>query len=112
MKNDKLIAAQSFLETHGVHLTDVVVLELLDCIKDKASIAYDIGDFVSFNEGMGEMGHGQIVSMSGQIYKVQYWTHDPVAYPSHIHTVTHSDMRGLSTPNKAMGYYLDRSGQS
>ncbi len=73
---------------------------------------YKIGDFVEFYEGMGEASFGTILEMNigvGKMFKIQEWTHDENAFPSHVRSVTKTDMRGLSTPEKAMEYYLIRS---
>lgn len=112
MRNGRLDAAKAFLKKAGYDdIPDSVILDLMEAVKGKSAELYEKGDFVEVYEGMGEMGHGTVVSKSGQNYRVKIWSHDPAQYPEYERTVTQGDMRGLSTPDKAMDYYLIRSGQ-
>lgn len=82
---------------------EIVPLEIKE-----PGILYKKGDFVTYCEGMGEMGYGTIFTI-GKNFQVQTWTHDQTKYPSYVTTVTPSDMRGLSSEKEAMEYFLERS---
>lgn len=71
---------------------------------------YKKGDFVCFYEGMGEMGYGTILVAAnvGRLYSIETFNYG-LDIPSYPHTVTKSDMRGLSSREEAMDYYYERN---
>jgi hypothetical protein len=112
MRSGKLDAAKAFLKARGYDdIPDEVLIGLFHEIKDKSATVYERNDFVEFHYGMGEMGHGTVIGAGPGHYRVQTWTHDQEQFPSYQHRVGEGDMRGLSTPEKAMEYHLVRSGQ-
>jgi hypothetical protein len=113
MKNEKLEAAKTYFEKAGfTGISDETLLELFSVIKNKREAVYEAGDFVAYYEGMGEMGHGEVIDCQGKTYTIQIWTPDETKWPSHKTVVSEGDMRQLSTPEQAHQYYLVRSGQA
>lgn len=88
---------------------EIVPIEITEPNKDKKPI-YKVGDFVMYYEGMGVGWYGTIVKI-GRNFEIHTWTPDNNKYPSYKTTVTITDMRGLSSPEQAMEYYLITSGQ-
>ena len=112
VKNEKLEAAKTFLKKAGQDdIPDETLLGLFEVIRDKRDAIYEEGDFIFYNEGMGEAGHGTVVRRAGNNYAVMTWTHDPKKFPSHPTVVPIGDVFRLSNEEEAMDYYLVRSGQ-
>lgn len=112
MRDERLEAARTYLnEVLDSPISDQVILGLFAAIKGKKTAIYEKNDFVAINMGMGEAGHGWIQSSRPGGYRVKIWSHDPKEYPEYVMFVGEGDMRGLSTIEEAMDYYLERSGQ-
>ncbi len=108
MFNGKLKAAQQILAENGVVIDDEIVLAVLDAVQGEEHLVYQKKDFVCFYEGMGEAGHGYVLSETRNGYKVQpYMGGKPYGGPR---TVTSSDMRGVATLADAAEYERVRGG--
>ena len=109
--SDKLSLLKTFLKTHvsdGELPADDILLDFLKTISArKSKPKYTKGAFVCFYYGMGEMGHGEIVSSVSNGYRVQvYFGGVPGTY---IKVVTKSDMRGVCTIADELEYEKERS---
>lgn len=105
--------AKAILTQNGITLPDSVIAEML-LAAGKLMPEYEIGDFVAYSEGMGEMGHGTVTAMRGE----DVWTSYTIRafgygsereYPVHVGI---GDMRGISTPEEAMAYFRERTKNS
>lgn len=110
MKNGKVEAAKAFLKSRGHDdIPDQDIIDLFKAVKDKNAAIYEVDDFVEVYFGMGEMGHGTVKSLTPNGYRVEIWA--PEGEEKFVYTqgVGQGDMRGLSTPEKALEYWKERS---
>lgn len=108
MRDERLHEAQKFLRQQGHELPDETVLGLLAAIKGKREKVYEKGDFVFYNMGMGEAGHGTVTKVEANAYKVDTWTPNEKIHKSYPHHVGAGDMIGLSNEREAQTYWIDR----
>lgn len=109
MRNPKLDAAKKILQRNGVDLPDREMTALLAEIDKATAVEYETGDFVEFNEGMGEMGHGWIRGLEGKDYKVLVWSPDEEKYPQYNRVIARGDVFRLSSEARAQQYHNERS---
>ena len=118
VKNEQLAVAREYLDRYSLeigYISDEILLELIKKISKAKPAIYEPGDFVVFNLGMGETGHGTIRHVSGgaglmgnspMVYGIDFWFPDG---RSHLAYVGEGDIKGLSTPEKALEYHKARS---
>jgi len=107
IQRKSLAAAKAILNKHGLVMSDAVVEEMLVAASDRPAVEYEVGDFVMYYEGMGEMYFGTVASRHGD----DVWSSYQVKPYKHEHTmqVSNSDMRGVTTVKQADDYIRLRS---
>lgn len=109
MKRAKLLSAQSVLRAEGFEVPIDVIERMLDTVAALPKILYEYGDFVIFNEGMGEAGHGTIQKRNGEGYIVASYDYGgrAASLPRRIHA---HDIHTITTHREADDYFDIRSG--
>ena len=117
VKNEQLAVAREYLNRYSLeigYVSDEIILELIKRVSKAKPVIYEPGDFVEFTLGMGETGHGTIRHVSGgaglmgnspMVYGIDFWFLDS---RSHLAYVGEGDIKGLSTPEKALEYHEAR----
>ncbi len=93
MYNGKIKAGRKLLDDHGFSIPDDLLAELVAVMQDQPAAVYEPGDFVAYNEGMGEQGYGtvEVLKPNGfyriACFRADYSTHVPSGDMSEVITV-------------------------
>lgn len=112
MKNQRLEAGRAYLKREGYDdIPDKIILGLFSHMEHEESEEYEPGDFVIWNEGMGEVGFGTISEIKSYHYVVDVHLYPGEAAEPYNRRVNRSDVFKLSTPEEADEYFNIRTGK-
>ncbi len=106
----RLQRGREYLAAHGVELRDQQLQGLYEAMSKGPAVQYQQGDFIAYNEGMGERGYGRVELHEFDLCTVTPYHGGRKEFENYTVRVAASDVFRLSTPEKAQSYYLQRSG--
>jgi hypothetical protein len=110
MRRGQFDAIESLMKAHGLNVSSSMINAIISIVENYRDVIYEVGDFIAFNEGMGEQGYGTIIKTGDTRVAVEVFGYQQPSQKPYSASVGIRDISGLATENDAMEYFAVRNG--